>query len=55
VFKNTVVNQITVVSICWLKLQTLRLLYNTTINTDLNILWTGDADLRLYITTVKDG
>jgi len=22
---------------------------------DLNTLWTGDADLRLYITTVQDG
>jgi len=21
----------------------------------INILWTGDADLRLYITTVQDG
>jgi len=25
------------------------------IKIDLNTLWTGDADLRLYITTVKDG
>jgi len=22
---------------------------------DLNTLWTGDTDLRLYITTVRDG
>jgi len=22
---------------------------------DVNTLWTGDADLRLYITTVQDG
>jgi len=22
---------------------------------ELNTLWTGDADLRLYITTVQDG
>jgi len=25
------------------------------IRMDLNTLWTGDADLRLYITTVQDG
>ena len=24
-------------------------------NTVFNTLWTGDADLRLYITTVQDG
>ena len=24
-------------------------------NEKLNTLWTGDADLRLYITTVQDG
>jgi len=25
------------------------------IKADLNTLWTGDADLRLYITTLQDG
>jgi len=28
---------------------------NCKISPHLNTLWTGDADLRLYITTVQDG
>ena len=29
--------------------------YHTESPSSLNTLWTGDADLRLYITTVQDG